>query len=653
MTISYKRVLRIDIETYSSVDLIKCGVYKYVDADDFEILLFGYAFDEDPVQVIDLTTQALPGQLLTALTDPKIIKTAYNANFERTCLAKHFKLLMDPKQWRCTAVHASYLGLPNGLGGVASVLGLDAQKDAKGKNLIKYFSMPCKPTKINGGRTRNLPAHALEKWQRYIDYCRQDVEVERQMAKKLSRYPLPDQEQLLWVLDQQINDRGVKVDQTLVTHAMECDELSKEKFINDLKNLTGLANPNSGPQLKNWMEQEGYEVDSLAKEAVDVLLKEVESKKVKQVLKLKQLTSKTSVKKYAAMERMVCSDGHIRGMLQFYGANRTGRWAGRGVQIHNLKRNYLKDLDLARDILRSGDYELLDLLFGNVPDVLSQLIRTAFIPEKGERFCVSDFSAIEARVLAWLANEKWVLDVFNTHGKLYEATASRMFNVPLELIKKGNPEYELRAKGKVATLALGYQGSVPAMIDMGALRDGLKEEELQGLVDVWRSANPNIKKYWYAVGKAAIKAVKCKKPVKLDSNITFIPTSSFLFIKLPSGRRLAYFKPKLYQGKFGEALCYEGVDSNKRWSRVDTYGGKLVENIVQAIARDCLAVSMQRLDQAGYQIRIHVHDEVVISHDEDKDCLKEITEIMGQPIEWAPGLPLKAEAFYTSFYMKD
>lgn len=643
--------LRIDIETYSSVDLIKCGVYKYVDSPDFEVLLFGYAVDDGPVQIVDFTDfEELPEEVMDAMTDPSVLKTAYNANFERVCLTKHFGFPMDPAQWQCTAVHAAYLGLPGNLDGVAKVLGLSAQKDAAGKNLIKYFSLPCKPTKINGGRTRNYPYHDTEKWDKYQAYCKQDVEVERAIATALSNYQVPESEWALWQIDQLINDCGIRIDADMVHNAIACDEQYKEKLLVEAVNLTGLDNPNSGAQLKKWLlEAEGIEVESLTKATVPQLMDDVESDTAKRVLALRQELSKTSVKKYEAMERTICSDDHAHGLLQFYGANRTGRWAGRLVQVQNLPRNYLQDLELARDTLKSGDYEMLEMLFDNVPDTLSQLIRTAFIPEEGERFIIADFSAIEARVIAWLAGEQWRLDVFNTHGKIYEASAAQMFKVPIESIGKGS---DLRQKGKVAELALGYQGGPNALISMGALDMGIPQEELQGLVDAWRKANQKIVQLWYSVGNAAIEAVEQKKRVKLPNGISFIPSGKWLFCELPSGRRLSYFKPRLEDGDFGRLqLTYEGVNDKKQWGRLKTYGGKLVENIVQAVARDCLAESLKNVTAAGYQVRMHIHDEAVISHAEDK--LEEVCEIMGQPIEWAPGLPLRADGYYADFYMKD
>lgn len=647
------RILSIDIETYSSVDLVKSGVYPYTEAPDFEILLFAYAWDDGPVEVIDLTeVEDLPEDVMNALTDPSVIKTAFNANFERTCIAKHFDIECDPAQWQCTAVHAAYLGLPGSLDGVAKCLKLGAQKDTKGKNLIRYFSVPCKPTKANGGRTRNLPHHDPEKWQQFIEYNRQDVEVERAIRKKLERYPVPEFEHRLWCLDQKIVDRGVMLDAELVEQAIKGDTAFHKQREDEAKALTGLENPNSVAQLKKWLEDEhNVNVTSLSKDNVAALIEQTENEDVKRVLRLRQEMSKTSVKKYQAMQRVRCRDGRARGLIQFYGANRTGRWAGRLVQVQNLPRNYLPDLALARELVRSGDHETLEMLYDNIPDVLSQLIRTAFIPSPGHRLIVSDFSAIEARVIAWLAGEKWRLDVFNSHGKIYEASASQMFGVPIEQITKGS---DLRQRGKVAELALGYQGGVGALKQMGALDMGLTEEELPELVQTWRGANPNIVQFWYDVERAALTAVREKRKVPLRHGIAFLHEAGMMRIKLPSGRHLTYVRPKIGKNKFGkDAISYEGVGDQGKWMRLDTYGGKLVENIVQAVARDCLAVAMMRVADAGYPIVMHVHDELVVDAPHGFGSLTEVEAIMSRPIEWAPDLPLKAEGFETDFYMKD
>ncbi|TYS69715.1 hypothetical protein FZC76_05615 [Sutcliffiella horikoshii] len=647
-------ILSIDIETYSIVDLTKGGVYNYCESEDFQILLLAYAVDDEEVQIIDLASgEEMPSKILDALVNPAIIKTAYNANFERTCLSKYFQLAMPPEQWRCSSVHALMLGLPGHLDGVAKSLKLHEQKMKEGKALIRYFSIPCKATKVNGGRTRNLPKHDAEKWNKFKDYCKQDVEVERQIRKKLEAFPITTVEQKLWELDQHINDQGVQVDEELVKHAILADTTYQDNLLKEAVRLTGLENPNSPAQLKNWLLEQGVEVDSLAKKNVEVLIGEVENPKVKRLLELRQAMSKTSVKKYEAMERSVCQDQRIRGLLQFYGANRTGRWAGRLVQIHNLPRNSMSDLHIARELLKSGNYEALEILFASVPDVLSQLIRTAFIPSKGHRFIVADFSAIEARVIAWLAGERWRMEVFQSHGKIYEASAAQMFKVPIETIDKGSP---LRQKGKIAELALGYGGSKGALTQMGALEMGLTEEELPELVSAWREANPKIVKLWWKVEAAAIKAVKEKAVVKMQYGLTFHYKKGILFITLSSGRSLAYVRPRIgIDERFGkEQLTYEGTEQgSKQWGRIPTYGGKLTENIIQAIARDCLAEAMVKLNDVGYRINFHVHDEVVLDIPIGTGSKEEVEKVMGQPIKWAPGLPLGADSFETDYYMKD
>lgn len=648
------KVLSIDIETYSSVNLVKSEVYTYSESSDFEILLFAYGVDDEDVQVVDLASgEKIPDDILKALVDSTVIKTAYNANFERTCLAKHLQQPMPPNQWQCSSVHALMLGLPGHLDGVAKCLRLQEQKMKEGKALIRYFSVPCKPTKSNGERTRNLPEHDLDKWVTFKDYCKQDVEVERQIRKKLGAFPITKVEQKLWELDQKINDEGVLIDQILVKNAIQADKAFQEKLLEEAISLTGLDNPNSPTQLKGWLSDQGIEVDSLAKKNVEALIDQVVIPDVNRLLKLRQAMSKTSVKKYEAMERSICSDQRIRGLLQFYGANRTGRWAGRLVQIHNLPRNSLKDLQIARELLKSESYEALELLFESVPDVLSQLIRTAFIPSMGHRFVVADFSAIEARVIAWLAGERWRMDVFQSHGKIYEASAAQMFKVPIETIDKGSP---LRQKGKIAELALGYGGAKGALMQMGALEMGLTEDELPELVSAWREANPNIVKLWWNIEAAAIKAVKEKAVVKMQYGLTFHYTKGILFITLPSGRSLAYVRPRIgIDARFWkEKLTYEGTEQgSKQWGRIPTYGGKLTENIIQAIARDCLAVAMLRLDDAGYRINFHVHDEVVLDVPIGTGSMKEVEDLMGQPINWAPGLPLGADSFETDYYKKD
>ena len=644
--------LSIDIETYSSVDLVKSGVYAYVNAPDFQILLLAYAFDDEPVSVLDLTADELPPELEDALTDSNIIKTAYNANFERTCMQKHFRMHLPVEQWRCSMVAAAELGLPQTLAGVAEALGLAEQKDTRGKQLINFFSKPCKPTNANGNRTRNLPEHNAEKWAVFKEYCTQDVEVERAIKRKLTRFPMKASEQRLWEIDQTINDRGVGIDMQMVQNAIRFNAAYSESCRQQAYEITGLANVNSLIQLKGWIkEQTGQTVTSLNKEGLAELLKTTDNEDVKAVLDLRAEMYKTSTAKYEAMERSVCPDGRIRGLLQFYGANRTGRWAGRLVQVQNLPQNHLRDLDYARETVMHGDYELFRMLYDNPPQVLSELIRTAFIPSPGRRFIVSDFSAIEARVIAYLADEKWRLDVFNTHGKIYEASASQMFHVPVESIKKGDP---LRQKGKIAELALGYGGGVGALKSMGALKMGIPEDELQPLVDSWRESNPKITGFWKAVEKAAIRAVK-GEPSMLPHGISFVKQSGILFIGLPSGRRLAYVKPQMGENKFGSpSITYMGMNQTKRtWERLETFGGKLVENIVQAFARDCLAESIIRLETMGYEVNFHVHDEVVLDVPIGQSSAEEVAAIMGQPISWAPGLPLRADAYECNFYQKD
>lgn len=648
------KTLAVDIETYSSVDLRSSGVFSYTEAADFEILLFGYAFEDEDIKVIDLAQgEEIPKTIIEALTDPSIIKTAFNASFERTCIEKHLGKAMPPEQWRCSMAHSLTLGLPGSLAGVAQALRLEMQKMDEGKALIRYFSIPCKATKVNGGRTRNTPKHDMEKWKLFKEYCKQDVEVERSIRKKLDNFPMSDSEIKLWNLDQKINDLGVKIDKQLVENAIKCDENYQEKLYEEAVELTDLDNPNSPMQLKKWLEAEtGFEIAGLTKQNVSDLLEKDINPKVKRVLELRQDMSKTSVKKYEAMDRAICRDERVRGLLQFYGAS-TGRWAGRLVQIQNLPRNIMSDLDLARNLLLEKNYEAIELLFDSVPDVLSQLIRTAFIPSKDSRFIVSDFSAIEARVIAWLAGERWRIDVFNSHGKIYEASASQMFGVPIDEITKDS---EYRRKGKISELALGYQGSVGALMAMGAIDMGLEEDELKPLVDTWRRSNPNIVKLWWDIGDAAVKAVKGRMTVTMQHGLKFSYRSGILFITLPSGRSLAYVRPRIeIDERYNkDKLTFEGImPGTRRWGRVDTYGGKLTENIIQAIARDCLSESMIRLDQAGYKIVAHIHDEVVLDVPDNFGSLEEVEAIMGESISWAPGLPLGAEGFESKYYKKD
>lgn len=650
-------ILSIDIETYSSLDLRKCGVYAYTEAEDFEILLFSYAFDDEEVKVVDLKSgEEIPIKVLKALSDINVIKTAFNANFERTCLEKHFDLAMPPEQWRCTAVQSLVLGLPSSLDNVAKVLKCSYQKMKEGKTLIRYFSMPCTATKSNGMRERNLPQYHREKWDIYKKYCAIDVEVERNIRRKLENYTMLEKQWKLWQLDQRINDFGVKVDKQLVEKAIKCHKSYEEKLMKEAINITKLGNPNSPAQLKKWLEKQGIKVDSLSKAKVRELLEQVEEGPINRVLQLRQELSKTSVKKYEAMERALCKDHKLRGLMKFYGANRTGRWAGRLVQIHNLPRNNMKDLEYARKLLKSGDYDMLEILFPSVTDLLSQLIRTVFIPSPGSRFIIVDYSAIEARVIAWLAGQKWVIDTFKSHGKIYEMTASKMFNVPMEHIVKGREEYELRQKGKVATLACGYQGGKGALLAMGALKMGLKEEELPAIVSAWRESNFKIVQLWRQVEKAAITAVNEKKVVSMQYGLKFIYKRGVLFITLPSGRSLAYLTPRIEKdpGFNKLKLTYEGIEQkSKQWGRLSTYGGKLVENIVQAIARDCLAESLLRLDKRGYKTVFHVHDEVILDVPNGFGSLEEVKSIMEKPMDWAPSLPLRAEGFETKYYKKE
>lgn len=647
------RTLAIDIETFSSTD-IKSGVYKYVEAPDFTVLMLAYSFDNGPVQIIDLENYPHLIEYVTdALTDPTVLKTAFNANFERTCISKFLNIELPPEQWECTMVKASMLGLPGSLENVAKVLKLEQQKDAAGKALIRFFSMPCKPTKTNGMRSRNLPVHDSEKWQQFMNYCVQDVVTEKAIRSKISFFTIPDMEKQLWELDQRINDNGILIDPVFVDSAIKMDDLNKIRLSNEAIELTNLDNPNSAAQLKTWLSAEtGDTITDLTKKAIPVLLEAMPSPTVTRVLNIRQEMAKTSVKKYTTMLNGLCSDNKVRGLLQFYGANRTGRWAGRLVQVQNLPQNHLVDLDLARQLVCEGDSEMVKCLFGNIPDTLSQLIRTAFIAPTEHRFIVADFSAIEARVIAWLAGEKWRLDVFNTHGKIYEASASQMFKVPLESVTKGSA---LRQKGKVSELALGYQGGPNALIKMGALDMGIPEEELPKLVRMWRNANTQIVRLWTIVGDAALKAVNEGVPVQIMHGIRFSVEKGILFIELPSKRRLAYLRPKIKESKFGgDCLTYEGMDqTTKKWCTQDTYGGKLVENIVQAIARDCLADAMLRVDVAGYTIAMHVHDEIVAEVPNGQGSLAEVNKIMSAPIPWAKGLPLNADSYETIYYKKD
>lgn len=649
------RTLSIDIETYSSVSLPKCGVYAYSESPDFEILLFGYAFDDEPVQVIDLTVcGGLPEEILDALQDAETIKSAHNANFERTCLRAYTGLEMPPEQWQCTAVLARELGLPSSLADVGKVIGLpeDKQKLKTGEALIKYFSIPCAPTKVNGNRTRNLPEHAPDKWAMYIEYNQRDVETEREIRKKLSRFRVLETESALWAVDQRINDRGVGVDVTFAKRAIEIDKIIKSNLFEQAQALTGLENPKSAAQLKKWIEETaGVEVASLNKKEIASVRTAADSTEVDQMLDIRAGLSKTSTEKYGAMVRTVCEDGRIRGLTLFYGASRTGRWAGRLVQMQNLPQNKMpeRDLDIARQLVKAGDLETLEMLYDDISGTLSQLIRTAFIPQKGCKFIVADFSAIEARVIAWLAGEQWRLDVFNTHGKIYEASAEQMFHLPPGSVKKGDP---MRQKGKIAELALGYGGSVGALKSMGALSMGLSESELKPLVYSWRAANKNITKFWWDVDAAAKTTINTHTPSYLPHDIAFTKKGSLLRLRLPSGRELSYVKPMV----INDDITYEGtVQKTNRWGRIESYGPKLVENIVQAVARDCLAVTMMKAEAMGYPVVFHVHDELICEVPEEKaeQALNDILRIMAEPIPWAPGLPLKGDGYQCEYYRKD
>ena len=643
------RELSIDLESFSDIDLIKCGVYAYADSPAFEILLFAYSFDGGETQIIDLAQgEKLPAEVEEAIFDVSVTKTAYNANFERTCLSKHFGRYIPPESWHCSAVQAAMLALPRSLEDVGRVLGLDEQKMKEGKELIRYFCVPCKPTKANGGRTRNLPCHAPEKWELFKTYCRRDVDVEKSIRRKLHNFPIPEGEMELYRLDQRINDRGVLVDMGLVEQAIACERLHKEVVTKRAYELTGLENPNSVAQLKGWLGDMGMETESLSKKAVADMIAETDGE-VEELLRLRLLMAKTSVKKYEAMERSVCSDGRVHGMLMFYGANRSGRWSGKNVQIQNLPKNDIPDLELARNLVKQRRFEDIELLYDSTPNVLSELIRTAFIPKPGCRFVVADFSAIEARVMGWLSGEEWVLDVFRGDGKLYEMTASRMFGIPMAEIGKGSPE---RAKGKVASLACQYGGSTGALVSMGALDMGLTEDELPPLVAAWRKANPHMVQFWWDVDAAAIKAVTEKQKTKVG-RIIFEYKSGILFITLPSGRKLSYVKPRMAVNKFGrDGLTYEGISENKKWSRIETYGPKLVENIVQGTARDLLAEAMLRVEKKGYPIVMHCHDEIIAEVPEGTGSVDEMCGIMAIQPTWAEGLPLRADGYSCSFYQK-
>ena len=640
--------LSIDFETYSSVDLGKSGVYKYAESEDFEILLFAYSIDDGEVKVIDLANgEIIPEEILSALSDESIEKWAFNANFERVCLSRFLGKKLKPQGWYCTMIWSAYLGLPLSLEKVGEVLKLDKQKMNEGKALIRYFSIPCKPTKTNGMRTRNLPHHDLEKWSTFKEYNQRDVETEMAIKKKLSAFPMPQSEWENYWIDQNINDRGILIDEVLVDSAIKFDEILREENMLRAIELTGLENPNSPLQLKEWLNKKGLEIDSLAKKDVESALKNVEGD-IKEVLELRQELSKSSVRKYDAMKNVKGKDNRARGLIQFYGANRTGRYSGRLIQVQNLRRNNLKDLELARSLVKNRDFETMEILYESPSDILSQLIRTAFIPKEGTRFIISDFSAIEARVLAWLAGEQWVLDAFENGEDIYCRTASRMFGVPVE---KHGVNGHLRQKGKIATLACGYQGALGALKAMGGIEMGLYEDELQSIVDSWREANPNIVSLWWDIDSVVKRVVKTRTKEKYKS-LVISYEKGILFIQLPSKRRLAYPKAKIGMNRFGgESIVYEGIVVGNKWDKIESYGGKFVENIVQAIARDILAEAMMRLEKKEFNIVMHIHDEVVI--ESDSSSIEEVNQIMSIVPSWTPGLILDADGFESKFYKKD
>lgn len=656
--------LSIDLETYSSVPIAKAGAQKYIQSPDFEILLFAYSLDGGDVQIIDLAQgELLPQWLASALSDPQYIKHAYNASFEWGCLSK-FMGTLPIDQWRCTMFHGLYCGYTAGLDATGKALGLpaDKQKLSTGKALIRYFCVPCAPTKTNGGRTRNYPRHDPAKWALFKEYCAGDVTTEMEILHRLENLPVPPELEKQWQTDVLINARGVAVDMDMVRGALWIGETTRDQLTEEAVTLSGLDNPNSVKQLMQWLEEElDEELTDLRKDTVSRLLNgNLTNDTARRMLEIRQELGKTSTKKYNAIEAAVCADGRVRGLLQFYGANRTGRWAGRLVQVQNLPRTYVEPLPLARDLVKRRETASLRALFGSVPDTLSQLIRTSFIAELGNALVDADFSAIEARVISWLAGESWRLDVFRTHGKIYEASASQMFGVPLERIKKGNPEYALRQKGKVAELALGYQGSTGALIKMGALDMGLTEAELPDIVNRWRDANKRIRDLWYSMEAAAVQVIQTGQPVGLRSLVLAREMDAgnnldFLTIRLPSGRKLYYAHPSLGQNQWGKpSITYMGMDqTTKKWKLIETYGGKLVENCVQAIARDCLAEAIERLEAANYPVVFHVHDEVVVECTAERASLDDIAAIMGQPVSWAPDLPLGADGWVGAFYKKD
>ena len=657
--------LSLDIETYSTTDIGKCGLYKYVENKNFEILLFAYSVDFGPVRIVDFAQgESLSEEIMAALADDTVIKHAYNAAFEYNALRAGGYDVGNLSAWHCTMFHATYLGYPAGLKATGEALGLaeESAKSATGAALIRYFSVPCKPTKSNGGRARNLPAHDPARWQLFKDYCVQDVVAETAIYKHLFMFEVPEREWRLWQLSERMNLLGVGVDLALICGALEIDDVLTKEQVTRSKELSGLENPNSAAQILAWLQHFLPEVENVRKTTVEDLLKRDDlAPQVREFLEIRQELSKTSLKKYSAMADCVCEDRRVHGILQFYGANRTGRWAGRLVQVQNLPRNYLNSLDAARELAKSCDIESLRTVYGNVTDTLSQLIRTAFVPGDGRKFIISDYSAIEARVIAWLAGEKWVNEVFASHGKIYEATAAQMFGVPIEKIAKGNPEYALRQKGKVATLALGYQGGEGALIAMGADSMGLSGEELTEIKSKWREANPNIVRFWYSLQNAAIRVVETGETqdvrglltLRLECDIAY--GQKFLTIELPSGRKLYYPEPEIREGNFGKpAVYFMGIGANKKFTLEQTYGGKLTENVVQAIARDCLAELLLRLDERypNDPVVMHIHDEVVLDARESI-TVDEINAVMAEPIPWAPGLILKGAGFEGPYYKKD
>lgn len=641
--------ISIDIETYSSTNLNQTGVYRYADSDDFELLLFGYATDFGPVKVVDLTQgEKIPPQIIEALDNPNIIKSAFNAQFERVCLSCFVGHRLKPTGWYCSRVWSATLGLPLSLRDVGSVLGLPRQKITAGKELVRYFCTPCKPTKANQSRTRNFPYHAPDKWQQFKQYNQRDVEVEMEITQKLECFPVPQNEWENYWMDQDINDRGIRIDQQLVNNAIKCQNVFHDQYLQTAKKVTGLANPNSPLQLKDWLRQQGVKTDSLSKVSVAQLL-QTTTGTVHQVLALRQLLSKSSVKKYQAMQKAMCQDGRVHGLLQFYGANRTGRWAGRLVQVQNLPRNSMPDLEEARELVKQGNVPALAMLYDSVPDVLSQLIRTAFIPSKNHHFYVADFSAVEARVIAWLSNEKWRQDAFAKNEDIYCASASQMFGVP---VVKHGINGELRQKGKIAELALGYGGSIGALKAMGATKLGLTDDELPPLVQMWRNASPHIVQFWWDVDKAAKECIKTHLP-QTTHGMKFIYRSGCMFLRLRSGRYLCYPKPKIGTNRFGsESITFMGINTVKKWDRIETYGAKLVENIVQATSRDLLAEAMRRLEATGNTVVMHIHDEAVIDAPFNRS-LDTMVQLMTKVPDWANGLILNAAGFVSDFYKKD